>query len=81
VLEEGAQVMAQPGAPVPTRPLGHVTSAYHSANLGRSIAMGLVSGGRARLGQTLYVPSGSGDVAVEVTSTVFFDPAGARINA
>jgi sarcosine oxidase, subunit alpha len=81
VLEEGAQVMAQAGAPVPTRPLGHVTSAYFSTNLKRSIAMGLVSGGRARVGQTLYVPSAGGDVAVEVTSTVFFDPAGARINA
>ncbi len=81
VLEEGAQVMAQAGAPVPSRPLGHVTSAYFSANLGRSIAMGLVAGGRARLGQTLYVPTAAGDVAVEVTSTVFFDPSGARINA
>jgi sarcosine oxidase subunit alpha len=58
-----------------------VTSAYYSANLGRSIAMGLIAGGRARIGQTLYVPSGHGDIAVEVTSTVFFDPAGARINA
>jgi len=81
VLEEGAQVMAQPGTPIPSRPLGHVTSAYYSANLGRSIAMGLIAGGRARIGQTLYVPSGHGDIAVEVTSTVFFDPAGARINA
>jgi sarcosine oxidase, subunit alpha len=81
VLEEGAQVMAQPRAPVPSRPLGHVTSAYFSANLKRSIAMGLVSGGRARIGQTLYVPSAGGDTEVEVTSTVFFDPAGARINA
>jgi len=43
--------------------------------------MGLIAGGRARIGQTLYVPSGHGDIAVEVTSTVFFDPAGARINA
>src|SRR4029077_15704715 len=38
VLEEGAQLMAQPGAPVPTRPIGYVTSSYHSATLGRSIA-------------------------------------------
>jgi sarcosine oxidase subunit alpha len=58
-----------------------VTSSYFSANLGRSIAMGLVSGGRARIGQTLHVPTTGGDVAVEVTSTVFFDPGGARINA
>ncbi|MFC7543437.1 glycine cleavage T C-terminal barrel domain-containing protein [Siccirubricoccus deserti] len=30
---------------------GHVTSAYHSAALGRPIALGLLSAGRARLGR------------------------------
>jgi sarcosine oxidase, subunit alpha len=81
VLEEGSQVMLQPGAPVPTRPLGHVTSSYFSATLGRSIAMALVAGGRARSGQTLYVPSPAGEAAVQVTGAVFYDPSGARINA
>jgi sarcosine oxidase, subunit alpha len=81
VLEEGAQVMAHAGSPVPTRPLGHVTSSYHSANLGRSIAMALIAGGRARLGETLYVPGAGGEVAAQVTSSVFYDPSGARINA
>ena len=47
VLEEGAQVMAHPGSPVPTRPLGHVTSSYYSATLGRSIALAT---GRRRAG-------------------------------
>ena len=41
----------------------------------------LVAGGRARLGQTLYVPMPHGDIPVEVTSPVFYDPQGARINA
>ncbi|MBS0580866.1 MAG: sarcosine oxidase subunit alpha family protein [Proteobacteria bacterium] len=81
VLEEGSQVMAQPNAPVPTRPLGHVTSSYFSAVLGRSIALALVSGGRARSGQTLYVPGASGEAPVQVSPTVFYDPTGARINA
>ena len=81
VLEEGSQVMAQSGAPVPTRPLGHVTSSYFSATLGRSIALALVSGGRARSGQTLYVPAPGGEAAVQVTGAVFYDPSGARINA
>jgi sarcosine oxidase, subunit alpha len=40
-----------------------------------------VAGGRARLGQTLYVPMPGGDIEVEVTSSVFYDPTGARINA
>jgi sarcosine oxidase subunit alpha len=81
VLEEGAQVVADPGSPPPTRPLGHVTSSYHSAALGRSIALGLISGGRALIGQTLYVPMPSGAVAVQVSSTVFYDPEGKRLHA
>jgi sarcosine oxidase subunit alpha len=81
VLEEGAQVVSaeQPGAPSP--PLGHVTSSYHSAVLGRSIAMALLAGGRARMGQRLYVPTSDGAVAVQVASAVFYDPGGARLNA
>ncbi len=81
VLEEGAQLLAQPRVPPPTRPLGHVTSSYHSAVLGHSIALGLVSGGRALMGQTLYVPMPSGEAAVEVTSAVFYDPEGKRLHA
>ena len=80
VLEEGAQLMGEAGARVPTRPLGHVTSSYLSATLGRSIAMGLLAGGRARMGETLYVVTARGEVAVEVTASVFYDPSGARIH-
>jgi len=81
VLEEGAQVMLSADAPVPWRPLGHVTSSYHSAVLGRSIALGLIAGGRARLGQTLYVPQRAGAVPVQVSASVFYDPDGARLHA
>jgi sarcosine oxidase subunit alpha len=61
--------------------IGHVTSSYASSVLGHSIAQALIEGGRSLLGQTLYVPMPDGDLAVEVTSPVFYDPAGARINA
>jgi sarcosine oxidase subunit alpha len=81
VLAEGTQLMAEGGSPVPARPLGHVTSSYYSATLGRSIAMGLLAGGRARLGQRLYVPTNAGEIAVRVASPVFYDPTGERINA
>jgi sarcosine oxidase subunit alpha len=60
--------------------IGHITSSYHSAVLGRSIALALVAGGRARLGQTLYVPMPGLDVPVKVTSPVFYDPMGERLN-
>jgi sarcosine oxidase, subunit alpha len=79
VLEEGSQVMVDEAAP--RRPLGHVTSSYFSAVLGRSIALALVAGGRARMGETLVVPSASGRVSVKVGSSVFYDPDGARLNA
>ena len=80
VLEEGAQLVETPGQRPPMRLLGHVSSSYHSAVLGRSIALALVAGGRARVGQTLHVPMPGGDVAVQVTSPVFYDPKGARLN-
>ena len=81
VLEEGAQIAAKAGQTPPMELIGHVTSSYASSVLGHSIALALVAGGRARLGQTLYVPMPGGDVEVEVTSPVFYDPSGARINA
>jgi sarcosine oxidase, subunit alpha len=81
VLEEGAQVMQETQSPSPARPLGHVTSSYHSAALARSIALGLIAGGRSRMGQTVYVPQHGAMVPVEVTSPVFYDPKGARLDA
>jgi len=81
VLEEGAQVAVKAGQKPPMELIGHVTSSYASSVLGSSIALALVAGGRTRLGQTLYVPMPGNDLEVEVTSPVFYDPAGARINA
>jgi len=83
VLEEGAQIVpaTQPGqraAPEPA--IGHVTSSYHSPSVGRSIALALLTSGRSRLGETLYVSMPDGDVPVEVASPVFYDPKGGRLN-
>jgi len=80
VLEEGAQVAAEARQTPPMRLIGHVTSSYASSVLGHPIALALVSGGRARMGQTLYVPMPGGDLEVEVSSPAFYDPSGARIN-
>ena len=79
-LEEGAQIVETPGQRAPMTLIGHVTSSYASATLGRSIAMAVVAGGRARMGQTLYVPMPDGEIPVEVCSPVFHDPQGARLN-
>jgi len=80
VLEEGAQIVADPNEQKPMTMLGHVTSAYWSENLSRSIAFALVAGGRERMGKTLYVPMPDKTISVEVTDLVFFDKEGGRIN-
>jgi len=80
VLEEGAQIVAAISGPLSRQSLGHVTSAYFSATLGRSIALAMVSGGRARTGTSLFVPVADRAFKVQVTSPVFFDPDGARLN-
>ncbi len=80
VLEEGAQIVADPKQRVPMTMIGHVTSSYWSANCGRSIALALVADGRARLGQTLYVPMRKRTLEVEVASTVFIDEKGERLH-
>jgi sarcosine oxidase subunit alpha len=77
VLEEGAQIV-EAGA---RKSLGHVTSAYHSAVLDRPIALAMVAGGRARVGQALKVPMPDGDLDVRVVKPVFYDVEGARLHA
>ena len=80
VLEEGAQIVADPRQPIPMKMIGHVTSSDWSENCGRSIALGLVEGGRDRMGETLYVPMPDRVIEVEVSGMVFFDEKGERLN-
>ncbi|HUG99735.1 MAG TPA: sarcosine oxidase subunit alpha family protein, partial [Gammaproteobacteria bacterium] len=80
VLEEGAQLVESAAQKPPMTLLGHVTSSYFSATLGHSIALAMVAGGRARHGQTMFVPMPGGDIPVQVTSPVFYDPEGTRLH-
>ncbi|WAJ30279.1 sarcosine oxidase subunit alpha family protein [Antarcticirhabdus aurantiaca] len=80
VLEEGAQIVADPNEPVPMTMIGHVTSSYRSAALGRSFALAVVRNGRARMGERLFVPMPDGPIEVEVVNPVFFDPEGERLH-
>ena len=80
VLEEGAQIVADPRQKIPMTMIGHVTSSYWSANCDRSIALALVEDGRARIGSRLHVPMPGGAIEVEVCGTVFFDETGERLN-
>ncbi|GGX57112.1 sarcosine oxidase subunit alpha [Saccharospirillum salsuginis] len=81
VLPEGAQAVDDPNHPIPVPMLGHITSSYYSANLGRSIALGVVKGGHDRMGETVYYPLTDGRVVeAEICSTIFLDPKGERQN-
>ncbi len=81
LLPEGAQLVA-PDADLATMPvpmLGHVTSSYRSAALGRTFALALIKGGRARLGERVLAPLADGSIIEAViTSSVAFDPENRR---
>ena len=81
VLDEGAQIVADPSAPVPMPMLGHVTSSYYSSNCGRSIAMAMIKNGRARMGETLWVTTPTGFTEAVVAPAVFYEVQGAKADA
>jgi sarcosine oxidase subunit alpha len=80
VLEEGAQVTESAKPPTGSSALGHVTSSYASAALGRSIALALIAAGRSRIGAKLNVPMPGGAIPVTVTAPIFYDKPGARLH-
>ena len=82
VLPEGAQVTAdEPDGRPPVPMIGHVTSAYYSASIGRSIALALIKSGRERMGAKVRIPLAGTTVTATVCAPVFYDPEGARLRA
>jgi len=80
VLPEGAQLVERVLSKPPMPMIGHVTSSYRSPNLGRSIALAMVKGGRARMGQTVQAPlDGGKTLACKIVGPVFVDPEGERL--
>ena len=80
VLDEGAQIVADPAQPMPMRMLGHVTSSYWSENCRRSIALALVEAGRSMLGRRLHATTPDGFTQVQVCAPAFFNPKGERVH-
>jgi sarcosine oxidase subunit alpha len=81
VIPEGAQLVDDPQAALPIPMVGHVSSSYYSACCGHSIAMALVKGGRARMGETVYAPLANGRVIeATITEPVFYDKEGSKSN-
>ena len=80
LLPEGAQILGEPPAGPPEAMIGHVTSSYWSAALGRSIALALVKGGRDRQPGTVHVPLDGRTVRAEICDPRFYDPEGERLH-
>jgi sarcosine oxidase, subunit alpha len=78
LLPEGAQLVEEDTGSIPMRMVGHVTSSYRSAALGRTFALALVERGRERLGDRVFAPLPEGTIAATVTEPVFYDPEGTR---
>ena len=81
LLEEGAQIVADPAAPIPMPMIGHVTSSYRSAALGHTIALAVIADGRARIGETIFVPMPGKVIRATITAPMFYDATGSRLNA
>ncbi|HEV8029900.1 MAG TPA: sarcosine oxidase subunit alpha family protein [Stellaceae bacterium] len=84
VLPEGAQLVATrdraPSAASGLDPgmIGHVTSSYFGARIGRSFALALVENGRARDGEIVWVSLLGQVVPARICQPVFYDPEGRR---
>ncbi len=78
LLPEGAQVVVEDTGRIPMAMVGHVTSSYRSAILGRTFALAILERGHERHGQTVYAPLPEGTIAAVVTAPVFYDAEGAR---
>ncbi len=81
VPDMGAQIVPVAAPAAGSAALGFVSSAYDSAVLGRSIVLGLVANGRARMGETIYITRLDGEAkAATIVAPVFYDPEGERLN-
>jgi len=80
VLEEGAQIVSDINKS-PTEMIGHVTSSYYSPNLKKSIALGVVKGGKNMMGQKLIIPMEKKNINVTVANPVFLDKENKKLNA
>ena len=78
ILPEGAQLVARPGGAAPVAMIGHVTSSYFGARLGRSFALALIEAGRLRHGEPVWAPLPGRTVAARICPPAFYDPDGRR---
>jgi sarcosine oxidase, subunit alpha len=73
LLPEGAQLVLDSNVTMPANMVGHVTSSYRSATLGRTFALAMLQSGRERIGGTVYAPLNGHAIAAAVTEPIFYD--------
>ena len=85
ILPENADELILEGAPLVLSrsscgdSAGFVSACVRSGACNRVIALGLLSAGRSRIGETVYARSQDRLVAAKVTAPVFYDSAGERL--
>ncbi|MCK0151387.1 2Fe-2S iron-sulfur cluster-binding protein [Marivita sp. S6314] len=77
-LVTGAHAITTGGSP---RSVGYVTSSYFSPFLGHPVAMGLIEGGAARIGETIEVWHDGERRTATLCAPCFYDPDGGRLHA
>jgi sarcosine oxidase subunit alpha len=82
-LRAGSHLLPPGLAAVAANDQGHITSAAYSPTCGHWIALALLAGGPARIGETIRVfdPVRGGDMLAEIVSPVFVDAQGTRLHA
>ena len=81
-LQAGAHLVPAGAAATAANDHGHITSAAHSATLGRTIALALLAGGTRRTGEIFRAvnPIQGTETEVEIVSPIFHDPAGTALH-
>ena len=79
----GAHVVKKHLGGAPQQPLGPVTSWTWSPSLSRHVGLALVSDGRRRIGDRMFIdaPTVGQTVRVTLTEPLFYDPGGVRLRA
>jgi sarcosine oxidase subunit alpha len=75
VLPEGAQLIADPQS---SAMLGHVTSSYFGARIGRGFALALIKGGRQQHDTPVHAYHLGRTFPARICPPVFYDPEGRR---
>jgi sarcosine oxidase subunit alpha len=79
LLPEGAQLVLNDTGTIPMPMVGHVTSSYRSAPLGRTFALAMLERGQEMHGEKVYAPLEDETIVATVTTPVLYDPEGARL--